>query len=434
MSVRFNQLPQILTRAAFLFRNKPALPQVYSFTVYSSSYTPKMSPTGNKISTNLGPINPHLSRSYKEASTSRWQLDALFQTFLEDRPADSIRAVQERHLLISWDLKAIHYLRTCLRTWIEDKVPGDAIGAFLVTVLYEQDFHLDYLLTTMVWDGQTQLHIARRLLAFYQIRDEAGTPIWENVTIHPEDTNQNPPAITRKELPPRIPTPPPADPRWPLFMGALSDPEIGNLMDMLDDNQHLDEDLPPLFAGVSEEDFPIIQAFRKFNLHKNDSSEHLPLPESRADRIEDTSKQTDTSQDKPLPSLPMLPRKPLPTLPTDKAISRKALLLPPLSRPSSPNPSSVRVSTFTLEKKLKVRWADCVSGERANIEQGSDEAGLRSSAAARPEPSVNVNQPHDSDLLDTVYAHVHYNAPPSPPKLKKKPGVEDLHQARERGD
>ncbi|CAI7639949.1 unnamed protein product [Penicillium discolor] len=396
-----------------------------------------MSPTG--------PINPHLTRSYKEASTSRWQLDALFQTFLEDRPADAIRAVQERHLLISWDLKAIHYLRTCLRTWIEDKVPGDAIGAFLVTVLYEQDFHLDYLLTTMVWDGQTQLHIARRLLAFYQIRDEAGTPIWENVTIHPEDSDQNPPAIqrksgagssaiTRKELPSRIPTPPPADPRWPLFMGALSDPEIENLMDMLEDNQHLDEDLPPLFAGVSEEDFPIIQAFRRFNLHKNDSYEDLPPPKSRAERIEDISKQTDISQHKPLPSLPMISRKPLPTLPTEKAISRKALPLPPLSRPSSPNPSSVRVSTFTSEKKLKVRWADCVSGERANIEQGSDEAGLRSSAAARPEPSVNVNQPHASDPSDTVYAHVHYNAPPSPPKLKKKAGVEDLRQARERGD
>lgn len=404
-----------------------------------------MSPTGNNISTNLGPVNPHLSRSYKEASTSQWQLYALFQTFLEDRPADAIRAVQERHLLISWDLKAIHYLRTCLRTWIEGKVPGDAIGAFLVTVLYEQDFHLDYLLTTMVRDGHTQLHIARRLLAFYQIQDEAGAPIWDNVTIYPEDTDQNPPAIqrksvagsstiTRKDPPPRIPTPPPADPRWPLFMGTLSDPELENLMGMLDDNRHLDEDLPPLFAGVSEEDFPTIQAFRRFNLHKNDSSEDLPLPESRADRVEDFSKQTDISQDKPLPSLPVITRKPLPTLPTDRAISRKALPLPPLSHPSSPNPSSVRVSTFMSEKKLKARWADCVPGERANIEQGSDEAGLRSSAAACPEPSVNVNQPHAPGSSDNVYAHVHYSPPPAPPKLKKKAGVEDLRQARERDE
>ncbi|KAJ5977214.1 hypothetical protein N7501_000556 [Penicillium viridicatum] len=404
-----------------------------------------MSSTGNKIpTTSSGPANPQLSRSYKEASTSRWQLEALFRTFLEDRPADTILGVQERRLLISWDLKAIHYLRTCLRTWIQDKVPGDAIGAFLVTVLYEQDFHLDYLLTMMVRDGQTQLHIARRLLAFYQIRDEAGAPIWDNVAVYAEDTHQNPPAIqrksvagsdiTRKELPHRIPTPPPAGPRWPLFLSALSDPEIEDLMDKLDDDQHRDEDLPPLFAGVSEEDLPIIQAFRRFNLHKDDSSEDLPLPKS----VEDTSKQTDASQNKPLPSLPMIPQKPLPTLPTDKAIPRKTLPLPPLSRPSSSNPSSVRVSTFKAEKKLKVRWADPVSSGRANIEQGNGKADLPSSAAARPEPSVNVNRPNAPGPSDPVYAYIHspwhYNVPPPPPKLKKRAGVEDLRQARERGD
>lgn len=409
-----------------------------------------MSPTGNKFPTNpSSPAQPHLSRSYKEASTSRWQLETLFQIFLEDRPADTMLAVQERRLLISWDLKAIHYLRTCLRKWIQDKVPGDAIGAFLVIVLYEQDFHLDYLLTMMVRDGQTQLHIARRLLAFYQIRDEAGAPIWDNVAVYAEDTHHNPPAIQRKsvagssavtkeELPHRIPTPLPADPRWPLFMSALSDPEIEDLMDKLDDEQHPDEDLPPLFTGVSEEDIPVIQAFRRFNLHKNDSSKDLPLPKSGADRIEDTSKQTNTSQDKPLPSLPIIPRKPLPPLPTDKAIPRKALPLPPLSCPSSPNPSSVRVSTFTSEKKPRVRWADCVPSEHANIEQGKGKADLRSSAAARPKPSVDVNQPNALGPSDTAYAYVHspwhYNVPPPPPKLKKKAGVEDLRRARERSN
>ncbi|KAJ5617727.1 hypothetical protein N7537_002841 [Penicillium hordei] len=410
-----------------------------------------MSPTGNQFPTNSSsPVQPHLSRFYKEASTSRWQLDGLFQTFLEDRPADTMLAVQERRLLISWDLQAIYYLRRCLRTWIQDKIPGDAIGAFLVTVLYEQDFHLDYLLTMMVRDEQTQLHIARRLLAFYQIRDEAGTPVWDNVAVYSEDTHQNPPAlqrksvagssaITRKELPHRIPTPPPADPRWPLFMSALSAPEIEDLMDKLDDDQYPDEDLAPLFTGVSEEDILIIQAFRRFNLHKNDFSKDLPLPESGADRIEDISKQTNTSQDKPLPSLPMILRKPLPTLPTDKAIPRKALPLPPLSRPSSPNPSSVRVSTFTSEKKkFRVRWADCVPSEHANIEQGKGKADLRSSAAARSKPSLNLNKPNAPGPSDTVYAYIHspwhYNVPPPPPKLKKKAGVEDLRQARERGD
>ncbi|KOS42246.1 hypothetical protein ACN38_g6908 [Penicillium nordicum] len=372
-----------------------------------------MSPTGNSMSANPpGPADPHLSRLYKEASTSRWQLEGLFKTFLEGRPADTILAVQERRLLISWDLKGIHYLRICLRTWIQDKVPGDAIGAFLVKVLYEQDFHLDYLLTMMVRDGQTQLHIARRLLTFYQIRDEVGAPIWDNVTVYAEDAHKNPPAIqrknvagssgiTRKELPHRIPTPPPAAPRWPLFMSGLSDPEIEDIMDKLGDEHHPDEeDLRPLFEGVSEEDFPIIQAFRRFNLHKNDSSQDHPLSE-------DTSKQTNTSQDKPLP-----------TLPTDKAIPRKALPLPPLSRPSTPNSSSVRVSTFKAEKKYRVRWEDRVPSQHANIEQGKGKDDLRSS--------------------DTVYAYIHnpsdYNVPGPTPKLKKKAGVEDLRQAGLRGD
>ncbi|KAJ9489473.1 hypothetical protein VN97_g3793 [Penicillium thymicola] len=408
-----------------------------------------MSPTGNSISANSSGPADHLSRLYKEASTSRWQLEALFKTFLEGRPADTILAVQERRLLISWDLKAIHYLRICLRVWVQDKVPGDAIGAFLVRVLYEQDFHLDYLLTMMVRDGQTQLHIARRLLTFYQIRDEVGAPIWDNVTVYAGDAHQNPPAIqrknvsgssdiTKKELPHRIPTPPPAVPRWPLFMSGLSDPEIEDLMDKLGDDHHPDEDLPPLFAGVSEEDFPIIQAFRRFNLHKNDSSQDHPLSEAGADRIEDTSKQTNTSQDKPLPSLPMIPRKPLQTPPTGKAIPRKALPLPPLSRPSSPNSSSVRVSTFKAEKKYRVRWEDRVPSQHANIEQGKGKDDLRSSAAACPEPSVNVNQPNAPGPADTVYAYIHspsdYDVPRPTPKLKKKAGVEDLRQAGMRGD
>lgn len=404
----------------------------------------KMSPTGNKIPTNIRSVN----RAYKEASTSRWQLLPLFRSFLEHRPADTMLAVQERRLLVSWDLKAIHYLRRCLRTWVLDKVPGDAIGAFLVTVLYEQDFHLDYRLTMMVRDGQTQLHIARRVLAFYQIRDEAGAPIWDNLAVYGEDTHSKPRSVqgksaagsstVTKELPPRIPTPPPADPRWPLFMGALSDPEFEDLVDKLGDDDHAEEDLPPLFTGVREEDIPIIQAFRRFNIHKNDSSKDLPLPDG-TDRIGYTSEQTNISQDKPLPPLPM--KKSLPTLPTGKALpAYKSLLpLPPLSRPSSPNPSSVRVSTFKAGKKLRVRWADCVQSEHADIEQGKGKTDLRSSPAARrPElpVDVNANRPHPPS--DVIYAYIrdpwHYNVPPPPPPLKKKAGVEDLRKARVRGD
>ncbi|EKV04283.1 Lipopolysaccharide-modifying protein [Penicillium digitatum] len=374
-----------------------------------------MSPTGNKFLT-----NSHLSRSYKEASTCRWQLQALFQSFLEDRPADTILAVQERRLLISWDLRAIHYLRRCLRMWIRDKVPGDAIGAFLVTILYEQDFHLDYRLTLMVRNGQSQLHIARRLLAFYQIRDEADAPIWDNLTVYDEDAHSKQPAshckivagssaTARKETPHRIPTPPPANSRWPLFMGALSDPEIEDIMNKLgDDDQYAEEDMLPLFTGVREEDLPIIQAFRRFTLHKNDFPEDFPLPEAGTDRIEDTSKPTNTSQAKPLP--PPAMKKSLPALPTDKALAQKSLLpLPPLSRPSS-----------------------------LNLSSGDTKDDLGSSAQARPNLPINRNQPQPSRPEPTVYAEIrspwHNSIPPPPPQLKKKAGVEDLRMVQERGD
>ncbi|KAJ5824192.1 hypothetical protein N7447_006532 [Penicillium robsamsonii] len=403
-----------------------------------------MSPKGTKLPTNSSiPAKP-LSHSYKEASTSRWQLLALFQSFLEDRPADTMLAVQERRLLVSWDLKALHYLRRCLRTWILDQVPGDAIGAFLVTVLYEQDFHLDYRLTMMVREGQSQLHIARRLLAFYQIRDQAGAPIWDNVAVYAENAHWKPPGQGKsvsgrfdatKELPPLIPTLPPADARWPLFLGALSDPELEDLMDKLgDEGQHEEEDLPPLFTGVREEDIPIIQAFRRFNLHKNDFSQDIPLPVSGTDRIEYTSKQTNILQDKPLPPIPM--KKPLPILPINKPLPHNFLPLPPLSRPSSPNPSSVRVSTFKSEKKPKIQRVDYIAGEHANIEQRKGKNDLRSSATSRlrPTPRVNVNQyaPHPPGIT-CIPCHLNCNAPPPLPKLKKKAGIEDLRKARECG-
>jgi hypothetical protein len=407
------------------------------FTIYHSSYTPKMSPTGNKIPTNSSsPAKPHPSHSYKEASTSRWQLQPLFQSFLEDRPADTMLAVQQRRLLISWDLKAIHYLRRCLRTWILDWVPGDAIGAFLVTVLYEQDFHLDYRLTMMVRDGQSQLHIARRILAFYQIRDEAGAPIWDNVAVYAEDAHPEPQDQAKgvsgrsdamKELPSRIPTPPPADARWPLFIGALSDLELEDLMEKLEDEQNA-EDLPPLFTGVREGDIPIIQAFRRFNLHKNAFLEDIPVSESGTNR-RDYKNKTDRWQDKPLPFIPV---KPLPVLPIDKIIPHNSLLpLPPLSSSSSPN-SSVRVSIFKSEKKPRIQWADYIPSKQANIGQTKGTTDYCSSAASRLKPSYVNLFPVDPSGVAYIPCHIYYNAPPPHPKLKKKAGVEDLRKVGER--
>ncbi|KAI2761635.1 hypothetical protein DTO006G1_3174 [Penicillium roqueforti] len=98
------------------------------------------------------------------------------------------------------------------------------------------------------------------------------------------------------------------------------------------------------------------------------------------------------------------------------------LALPPLSCPSSPNPSFVRVSTFKAGKKIKTK----------------DTTGLLSSSRARPKPPVNVDDnQHPPRPSDTVHVFIrspwHYNIPPSPPQLKKKAGVEDLRKARERG-
>ncbi|KXG53745.1 uncharacterized protein PGRI_007950 [Penicillium griseofulvum] len=399
-----------------------------------------MSPTGNKIPTNSStPGKPHPSHYYKKASTSRWQLQPLFQSFLEARPADTMHAVQQRRLLVSWDLKAIHYLRRCLRTWIQDRVPGDAIGAFLVIVLYEQDFHLDYRLTMMVRDGQSQLHIARRILAFYQIRDETGAPIWDNVTVYAEDAHPKPQdqgkgvsglSNAMKELPSRPPTPPPADARWPLFIGALSDPEVEDLMEKLEDDQHA-EDLPPLFTGVREEDIPIIQAFRRFNLHKNDFLEDIPVSESGTDQNKYTNK-TNRLQDKPLPPIPV---KPLPVLPIDNIIAHDSLLpLPALSGLSSSN-SSVRVSIFKSEKKLKIRWVDHIPSKHANIEQTKGTTDCSSAASRlKPSPPVYVNLlPIDPSGVAYIPCRLYYSAPPPPPKLKKKAGVEDLRKGGERG-
>ncbi|KAJ5170421.1 uncharacterized protein N7500_003204 [Penicillium coprophilum] len=361
-----------------------------------------MSPTGNKLITNPSSLaNLHLNHCYKEASTSRWQLQALFQSFLEGRSADTLLAVQERRLLISWDLKAIHHLRRCLRAWILDQVPGDAIGAFLVTIFLCRGRSPEY---TSPW--QECLWMLRY----------------------------------HERFPPHIPTPLPADARWPLFMGALSDPELEDLMDRLGDgDDHAGGYSPPLFTGVREEDIPIIQAFRRFNLHKNDFSEDFPLPESRTDRIEHTSHQTNRLQDKPLPSIPIFTpvRKPLRAIPIDKALPHNPLLpLPPLSRPASPNFSSVRVSTFPSGMRPKVQGADCIPSGNANIEQRKDKTGLQSSATSRLKstPSVNLNQqaPHPSDIT-YIPCYIHHNASPAPPRLKRKAALEDLRKAREQG-
>lgn len=312
-------------------------------------------------------------------------------------------------------------------------IPGDAIGAFLVKVLYEQDFHLDYLLTMMVRDGRDQVHIARRLLASYHIRDKAGEPIWDNLTIYPEsfdsdsaaarvqDTSGKFAAAT-EDLPYRIPTPQPADPRWPLFMSALSDPELEDLVDKLGDSQHPDGDsLPPLFTGVRKEDVPIIEAFRRFTLHKNDASDDLPPLESLESEIDKTklTSQTNKTQDKPLldPSF------------------KKYLRLPPISLPRTPPPSSVRVSTFKAERTPEIQSGDEISSNSADIELVKGDTDQRSVAASGTKPRANLNETLPQNPSSHTYIPCYMgvdNETPQCPRLKKKMKYGDLRKARDR--
>lgn len=377
----------------------------------------------NPSTDSSSPLQPHRSHCYQKACTSRWELQPLFQSFLEDRPAETVLAVRERRLLVSWDLKAIHYLRRCLKRWILDGIPGDAIGAFLVTILYEQDFHLDYRLTMMVRDEQSQVHIARRILAFYQIRDDMGEPIWDNLVIYPDLFDLHSPAThgmndgspEGSRLP--LSNVPPADPRWPLFMGSLSEREFENLVHRLGDNQDVEEGLPPLFTGVSKEDHPIIEAFRRFTLHKNDVSKDLPVFKS-SEKNGHTAK-TNMAQDKSVSSS-----------------VQNLLALPPISRPST-SASSVRVSVFKAERNPEMECVD-VATRKANVEQGKgkDQTNLNSSHPPGSKPRVDLNKPLPPIPagLTCIPCYVMTGSETAlpAPLLKRKPGVQDLRKAGER--
>jgi hypothetical protein len=316
-----------------------------------------MSPTGNKLSTDLfSPETPKSVLSYMIARTSRWELDFLFLTFLHDKSVEIMRGVQVNRRAISWDLKAIHHLRRCLRALIQDQIPGDAIGAFLVHLLYEQDYHLDYRLTTMVREHHTQLHIARHVLAFYQIRDEAGTSLWNKVVMYPDNAAAGTDPKIANEFPPRIPTAEAADPRWPLFLDGLCSKRLDEITEKLgEDGELVDEkNLHFLFNGINEKDMPIIETFRRFNIHSNDCSDNIPLLHVDYNAIKSQYKKflSICPSRRPLLAFsidnlsPILPTgNPLPLFPLKHA---KALISETVR---------VRVRTFNRGKKPKLRFA-----------------------------------------------------------------------------
>ncbi|KAJ5788299.1 hypothetical protein N7457_003289 [Penicillium paradoxum] len=378
-----------------------------------------MSATGNKVSTKAArPLDPRVSQCYQEASTSRWDLRPLFQSFLEDRPTDTLLAVQNRDLLISWDIKAIHYLRQCLRAWVINRVPGDAIGAFLVIVLYEQDFHLDYRLTALVRDGQTQLHIARRILAFYQLRDLLGDPIWDNIAVYPEEYDPKSPrlgvsiaedtAAVTEGFQCLISTPQPADPRWPHFLGSLSDKEFEDLVNQLGESQYTNgKSSPPLFTGADKRDLPILQAFRRFTIHKDDLWADLPLLQYGPVQDRHTP-QTDRSQNSPLPAKPLLPLPPSPSL------------SPRVS-------SSARVSTRNAERTARTESVDRVHSKMVTIRKSKSKTDLNSSSGEKSPINVDKPLPHVP-----YYVVTDDDIPPAVPRPLKKTGWEDLRKTRNR--
>lgn len=376
--------------------------------------------------------NPETSESalaYKIASTSRWEIKTLFISFMKEKPVEIILDVHARRRYVSWDLKAIQHLRDCLKTWVQDGIPGDAIGAFLVNVLYERDYHLDYRLTTMVWERQTQLHIARHVLAFYQIRDEAGRPLWNDVTVYQDRAVAK--ARPKKAIDiPRIPMFKLADPRWALFLNGLNHAALEDIMDKLgEDSLHLEEkDLPILFNEVSENDIPVIESFRSCNIHRNDCSEDF----LRLDERENPMKQSSRPEAMPLPlptrqSFPRQAGKPL-SLPSNE----KLLPLPPVSAKTR-RCDSVHVWTFKARKNFNIRFAlDTKPSIEISANSVHNQTPISFSLSNSP---VNLNKGLPASPLDpdfgTCLRKIYTDNSARRPALRKIQGCGNLRKARE---
>jgi hypothetical protein len=386
-----------------------------------------MSPATNKISTDLfSPDTPKTILSYMIARTSRWQLDFLFLTFLHDKPDEIRHDVQVNRRAISWDLKAIHHLRRCLTAWVQDKIPGDAIGAFLVHILYEQDYHLDYKLTAMVREHRTQLHIARHVLCFYQIRDEGGISLWDKLAVYPDEGAAGTAPKTASEPTPCVPTTEEADPRWPLFLNGLSNEKLDEITDKLGEYGELSDEknLPPLFSGISDEDMPIIESFRRFNIHSNDCSDDIP-------RLQANYKALESQEKKPLPICPS--RKPPSALSADIPMSDLPTGIPlplsPLKRAKALVSESVRVRvrTFNTEKKPKIRFTPDTKPGMAVVDNVQN-THASSSASAKSVDLDKALPPTPSDP-DFGSARWDYKYPPPLSVVKRKGGVEDLRKS-----
>jgi hypothetical protein len=96
----------------------------------------------------------------RQSPRVRWNLSALIASFLYDQPHEVIVGVINGTDMIVWDEETIEHLEEMIVLWVKHKVPGDAIGVFLIYVLYDIDIHLDNMLTKMVDEGFSNFDIA----------------------------------------------------------------------------------------------------------------------------------------------------------------------------------------------------------------------------------------------------------------------------------
>ncbi|KAJ6082450.1 hypothetical protein N7499_007324 [Penicillium canescens] len=96
----------------------------------------------------------------RQSPRVRWNLSALIASFLYDQPQEVIVGVINGTEMIVWDEETIEHFKDMIVLWVKHKVPGDAIGVFLIYVLYDFDIHLNNMLTKMVDESFSNFDIA----------------------------------------------------------------------------------------------------------------------------------------------------------------------------------------------------------------------------------------------------------------------------------
>ncbi|KAJ5352553.1 hypothetical protein N7452_001527 [Penicillium brevicompactum] len=294
--------------------------------------------------------------AHKIASTSHWGSHTLFISFMADKPIEVIREVRDRQRAITWDLRSIQHLRTCLRTWTADEIPSEAIGAFLVNLLYERDYHLGYELTALVRADKTAAQVGRRAMYLYQIHDKTGKPLWDQKAV-PKLGSGTKSLLSVSER---------ADPRWHTFLDQLSEDKLEELMDTLGDNPEDESSILTVFSGIGMTNMPIIHTFHRFAIHADDHADVYTQLRESAKGLEGTGSEPDSFA-------------------TESLVDA----LPSLSELICPSPvPEVNVRTFKVEGEKKIRFAPDTKPGMVNPANSVQEKNRASSSD--PKPAVDV--------------------------------------------